>query len=135
MSEDQSVFYIIPIVFRSPVPLLYYTNPFQKSSPFFILYRSFSEVQSVLLIIPILFRSPVRLFFIPIHVRSPVRLLDYTDSFQKFSPSFSLCRSFLEIQSVFQLIPILFRSPCRLLDFTDPFQKSSPSFRLFQSFS
>ena len=45
--EVHSVFQIISILFRSPVHVLNCTVPCQKSSPSFILYRSFSEVQSV----------------------------------------------------------------------------------------
>ena len=61
MSEVQSVFLITQFHVRSPIRLLDYTVPCQKSSPSFRLYGSVSEVQSVSQIIRFHFRSPVRL--------------------------------------------------------------------------
>jgi high-affinity nickel permease len=106
-SEVQSIFQITPILFRSPACLLDCTVPCQKSSLSYI--------------IPILFRSPVRLLYYTVPCQKSIRLLDYTDAFQKTSPSFRLYRSMSEVQSAFYIIPILFRSPFCLLDYTDPF--------------
>ena len=120
-SVVQFIFQIIPILFRSPFRLLDFTDPFQMSSLYFRLYRSFSELQSVFQIIPILFRSSVRLLDYTRSFSEVQYVLYYTDPFQKSSLSY--------------IIPILFRSPVRLLDYTDPFQKSSSSFILYRSFS
>ena len=119
MSEVQSVFQIIPfhvkshpsfrlydsIPFhvRSPLRLLDYAIPCQKSHSSFRLYGSRSEVQSAFQIMRF-------------HVRSPLRLLDYMFPCQKSTPSFRLYGSMSEVPSVFQIIQFHVRSPLHLLD-------------------
>ena len=164
MSEVQSVFQIIPfhvkshlsfrlydsIRFhvRSPLHLLDYAVPCQKSSPPFRLCGSMSEVHSVFQIIRFHIRSPVRLldYTVPYQKSTPsfrlytsmsevLSVLDYTVPCQKSSPSFGLYGSMSEVPSVSQIIRFHVRSPLHLLDYTFPCQKSTPSFRLYCSMS
>jgi hypothetical protein len=110
-------FYIIRFHVRSPVRLLYYTVPYQMSSPSFTLYGSMSEVQSFFYII--------RLAFL---VRSPVRLLHYTVLCHKSSPSFTLYGYMSEVLFVFYIIRFHVRNPARHLNYTVPRQIMSEVF-------